>query len=73
MSREEERILIDRLGRLAWRWGRHIGNGSGGRQGAHLAARLLPENVHEIELVLASPPDGAAALWASGQRSTGQR
>ena len=65
MSREEEEILTDRLGRLAWRSGRLIGGLSsavGGRLGARLAARLLPENVHEIELVLLLPPDQALAL-----------
>jgi hypothetical protein len=61
-SDEEERILIDRLGWLAWRWGRLFGNASGGRLGARLAARLLPENVHEIELVLGLPPDDALAM-----------
>jgi hypothetical protein len=65
VSREEEEILTDRLGRLAWRSGRLIGGLSsavGGRLGARLAARLLPENVHEIELVLPLPPDEALAL-----------
>ena len=62
MSGDEERILIDRLGRLAWRWGRLFGNAGGGRLGARLAARLLPENIHEIDLVLALPPDDALAM-----------
>jgi hypothetical protein len=65
VSREEEEILTDRLGRLAWRSGRLIGGLSsavGGRLGARLAARLLPENVHEIELVLRLPPDETLAL-----------
>jgi hypothetical protein len=65
VSGEEEEILTDRLGRLAWRTGRLIGglsSATGGRLGARLAARLLPENVHEIEFVLSLPPDEALAL-----------
>ncbi len=65
MSGEEEEILADRLGRLAWRTGRLIGglsSATGGRLGARLAARLLPENVHEIVLVLPLPRDEALAL-----------
>jgi hypothetical protein len=68
VSREEEEILADRLGKLAWRTGRLIGgpsSASGGRLGARLAARLLPENVHEIELVLPLPPDEALGLARS--------
>ncbi len=65
MSQEEEKILVNRLGRLGWRSGRLTGGlraASGGRLGARLAARLLPEEVHEILLVLALPPDEALAL-----------
>jgi 3-polyprenyl-4-hydroxybenzoate decarboxylase len=65
VSREEEDILVERLGRLAWRSGRFIGgpsSASGGRLGARLAARLLSEDVHETELVLALRPDQALAL-----------
>jgi hypothetical protein len=65
VSREEEEILVDRLGRLAWRSGRLIGgplSASGGRLGARLAARLLSEDVHETELVLALPPAQTRAL-----------
>jgi hypothetical protein len=62
---EEEEILVNRLGRLGWRSGRFAGGmwaASGGRLGARFAARLLPEDVHEILLVLALPPDEALAL-----------
>jgi hypothetical protein len=45
---------------------------SGGRLGARLAARLLLENVHEIELVLALPPDDALTLAASVLASLGE-
>jgi hypothetical protein len=65
VSGDEEEILVDRLGRLAWRTGRLIdglSSATGGRLGARLAARLLPENVHEIEFVLPLPPDEALAL-----------
>jgi hypothetical protein len=65
VSEEEEEILINRLGRLGWRSGRLTGGlwpASGGRLGARLAARLLPEDVHEILLVLALPPDEALTL-----------
>ena len=65
MSQEEEENLVNRLGRLGWRSGRLAGGlqaASGGRLGARLAARLLPEDVHEILLVLALPPDEALAL-----------
>jgi hypothetical protein len=65
VSEEEEEILVDRLGKLAWRSGRLMGglsSAGGGRLGARLAARLLPENVHELELVLTLPPDEALAL-----------
>jgi hypothetical protein len=65
VSREEEEILVNRLGRLGWRSGRLIGGpstASGGRLGARLAAQLLPEDIHEIELVLELPPDDALAL-----------
>jgi hypothetical protein len=65
VSGDEEEILVDRLGRLAWRTGGLIGglsSATGGRLGARLAARLLPENVHEIVLVLSLPPDEALAL-----------
>lgn len=62
---EEEEILVNRLGWLGWRsgWrGSGLPGASGGRLGAGLAARLLPEDVHEIELVLALPPEEALAL-----------
>ena len=75
MSGEEEEIIVDRLGRLAWRSGRLIGglrSASGGRLGARLAARLLLENVHEIKLVLALPPDDALTLAASVLASLGE-
>jgi hypothetical protein len=74
VSREEEEILVDRLGRLAWRSVRPIGglsSASGGRAGARLAARLLPKDVHEIELVLALPPDEALTLAGSVLASLG--
>jgi hypothetical protein len=61
---EEEEILVNRLGRLGWRSGRFAGGlwaASGGRLGARFAARLLPEDVHEMLLVLALPPDEALA------------
>ena len=51
---EEEEILVNRLGRLGWRSGRFAGGlwaASGGRLGARFAARLLPEDVHEMLLV----------------------
>lgn len=75
MSEEEEKILVDRLGRLAWRWGRRFGglsNASGGRLGARLAARLLPENVHEIELSLPLPPNDALPFAARVLASLGE-
>jgi hypothetical protein len=75
VSGEEEEIIVDRLGRLAWHSGRLIGglrSGSGGRLGARLAARLLLENVHEIELVIALPPDDALTLAASVLASLGE-
>ena len=62
---EEEEILVNRLGRLGWRSGRLAGGlqaASGGRLGARFAARLLPEDVHEVLLVLALPADEALAL-----------
>jgi hypothetical protein len=64
VSEEEEEILVDRLGRLGWRSGRLSGGlqgASGGRLGARLAGRLLPEDIHEIVLALALPPDEALA------------
>ena len=66
MSQAEEEILVNRLGEVCWRSGR-LGGGlwgaSGGRRlGARFAARLLPDDVHEIVLVLALPPDVALAL-----------
>jgi hypothetical protein len=75
VSREEEEILADRLGKLAWRSGRRIGglsSASGGRLGARLAARLLPADVHEIEVVLPLPPDQALALARSVLASLGE-
>jgi hypothetical protein len=75
VSREEEEILVDRLGRLAWRSGRLVGGLSsarGGRAGARLAARLLPKDVHEIELFLALPPDEALTLAGSVLASVGE-
>jgi hypothetical protein len=72
---EEEEILVDRIGWLGWRSGR-IGAGlpgaSGGRLGARFAARLLPEDVYEIELVLALPPDEALALAGRVLSSLGE-
>ena len=65
MSQEEEENLVNRLGWLGWRSGRLAGGlqaASGGRLGARLAARLLPEDVHEILLVLALPLEEALAL-----------
>jgi hypothetical protein len=65
VSRDEEEILINRLGRVAWRSGRSIGGLStarGGRLGARIAARVLPKDVHEVELFLPLPPDQALAL-----------
>jgi hypothetical protein len=65
VSRDEEEILINRLGRLAWRSGRSIGGLStahGGRLGTRIAARVLPKDVHEVELFLHLPPDEALAL-----------
>jgi hypothetical protein len=76
VSGEEEEILADQLGRLAWRTGRLIGgrsSASGGRLGARLAARLLPENVHEIELVLPLKPDEALTLAQSILASFGEQ
>jgi hypothetical protein len=75
VSREEEEILADRLGKLAWRSGRRIGglsSASGGRLGARLVARLLPADVHEIEVVLPLPPDQALALARSVLASLGE-
>jgi hypothetical protein len=75
VSREEEEILADRLGKLAWRSGRRIGglsSASGGRLGARLAARFLSEDVHEIELVLPMPPDHALTLARSILASLGE-
>ena len=66
---------MDQLGRLAWHSGRLIGGpwtAGGGRLGARLAARLLPENVHEIELVLPLPPDEALALAGRVLASVGE-
>jgi hypothetical protein len=72
---EEEEILVNRLGRWGWRSGR-LGGGlpgaRGGRLGARFAARLLPEDVHEIELVLALPPDEALALAGRVLSSLGE-
>ena len=65
MSQEEEEILVNQLGELGWRSGRLAGGlraASGGRLGARFAARLLPEDVHEVLLVLALPADEALAL-----------
>ena len=65
MSQEEEEILVNQLGELGWRSGRFAGGlqaASGGRLGARFAARLLPEDVHEVLLVLALPADEALAL-----------
>jgi hypothetical protein len=56
VSREEDEILVERLGRLGGR-----GGFRGGRLGARLAARLLPVDVHEVELSLPLPPDDALA------------
>jgi hypothetical protein len=65
VSQEEEKILVNRVGRLGRRSGR-LGGGlwgaSGGRLGAQFAVRLLPHDVHEILLVLPLPPDEALAL-----------
>jgi hypothetical protein len=75
VSREEEEILADRLGKLAWRSGRRIGglsSASGGRLGAQLAARLLPADVHEIDVVLPLPPDQALVLARSVLASLGE-
>ena len=72
---EEEKILLNRLGRLGWRSGRLAGGlrgASGGRLGARLAARLLPADVHEIELVLELPSDEALARARSGLFSLGE-
>lgn len=72
---EEEEILVNRLGRLGWRSGRLTGEllaARGGRLGARLAARLLPEDVHVIELVLALPPDEALALAGRVLSSLGE-
>jgi hypothetical protein len=75
VSWEEDEILVDRLGRLAWRSGRLIAglsSASGGRAGARFAARLLPKDVHEIELILALPPDEALILTGSVLASLGE-
>jgi hypothetical protein len=75
VSREEDEILADRLGKLAWRSGRRIGglsSASGGRLGAQLAARLLPADVHEIDVVLPLPPDQALVLARSVLASLGE-
>jgi hypothetical protein len=75
VSRGEDEILVDRLGRLAWRSGRLIGGLSsaiGGRLGARFAARLMPEDVHEIEFVLPLPPDEVLALARSVLASLGE-
>ena len=72
---EEEKILLNRLGRLGWRSGRLAGGlrgASGGRLGARLAARLLPADVHEIELVLVLPSDEALARARSVLFSLGE-
>ena len=72
---EEERILLNRIGRLGWRSGWLAGGlrgASGGRLGARLAARLLPADVHEIELVLVLPSDEALALARSVLFSLGE-
>lgn len=81
MSREEERILIDRLGRLAWRWGRHINP-------AVVTLRLVAttwasttiqvRGVAKVGLIPQRAGRRAAervvaALRASGWRSTGQQ
>jgi 3-polyprenyl-4-hydroxybenzoate decarboxylase len=72
---EEEKILLNRLGRLGWRSGRLTGGlrgASGGRLGARLAARLLPADVQEIELVLVLPADEALVLARSVLSSLGE-
>ena len=75
MSREEEEILADRLGKLAWRSGRRIGglsSASGGRLGARLVARLLPADVHEIGLIPQRPGRKAAERVTACLRASGQ-
>jgi hypothetical protein len=75
VSGEEEEILVERLGRLAWRSGRRIGglwSASGGRAGARLGARLLRNDVHRIELVVSLPPDEALTLAGSVLASLGE-